>query len=242
MFEVVLDGLYTPSLSAGRAGEVMDMECLIDILESFNRKERFYLLTYALGQLPDHGEPKIELGKRLWDDLKGKLCLPTPKGKVFVAMDYHLNWIHASLYAASSSGCVPSCIPNGNCLIENNQQDVDLLIAFETDDGKYHLIFVEAKGYNSSGYARFEKNELIPKFNRLKAILNCHECRQFPKVKSYFCLMSRQEYEGVDGLRNQISSSDLEISAKWIELPLPKNKRVVKSLNDDCPRITKICT
>ena len=224
------------------------MEDLIKILESFNRKERFYLLTYALGLSQDCKEPTLKLGKPFREALECKLLVRIPEDKVFVATDYHLNWIHASLYAASCGDKMPSSISGRDYLIQDSQQDVDLLMAFQTG-AKYHLIFVEAKGYTSKRYANFgerEKKEnggglkVINKFRRLKQIIDYHKDKQPVAIEPHFCLMSGNKSRNLEKIQDAIKTC-LDISVKWLELPLPKNKWVVESLNGNCPRLTKIC-
>ena len=210
---------------------------LIDHLKSFNRNEPFYVLTYALGWLHDCKEPTLQLGKLFRKELECKFPVKIPQDNVFVATEYHLNWIHASLYLASCKGAMPDNIRDANSLIENNQQDVDLLIAFQAGD-KYHLIFVEGKGYSTTtrGHENFGKKEngelkIINKFRRLKQIVEYHKGRLPVAIEPYFCLISGDESkEHTKRILTCIEKS-LDISAKWVELPLPKDKLVVGRVN-----------
>jgi len=58
----------------------------VEYLRRFNRKERFYLVGWALGRR------KFQLDDNFRISMAGKLGLEIPSS-AFVAMDYHLNWI-----------------------------------------------------------------------------------------------------------------------------------------------------
>ena len=67
------------------------MTSLMELLESFNRKERFFLIGDALGNRTF----------QLSTDFRARLSKAfgiEPPSSAFVAMDYHLDWIHASLF------------------------------------------------------------------------------------------------------------------------------------------------
>ena len=66
-------------------------------LEEFNRKERFFLVGMALGN------PEFRLGEEFRERLAQKLSLQVPRD-AFVAMDYHLDWLAASLFLAANEG------------------------------------------------------------------------------------------------------------------------------------------
>ena len=74
------------------------MSDLVELMESFNRKERFLLIRQALGTF------------RLIDDFRTKLGraidLTIPQA-AFIAIDYHLDWLAAALHAHKSRS------PNG---------------------------------------------------------------------------------------------------------------------------------
>ena len=67
------------------------MTSLMELLESFNRKERFFLIGDALGNR----------AFQLSNDFRARISEAfgiEPPSSAFVAMDYHLDWIHASLF------------------------------------------------------------------------------------------------------------------------------------------------
>ncbi len=206
------------------------MPDLIDILKSFNRKERFFLVAQALGLKDGEGEPAFNLSSDFQQKLCAKVGAPFPeKGeRVFVAMDYHLNWVHASLVLAHYTDAEERVDRLNTAAVEQNQEDVDLLVAFKDASGDYHLIFIEAKGYNtdgmSDGLEGFDNGQLKSKADRLDLIL-----KPYPAVKPHFCLMSGKKPDYIP-----------PEWGKWLELSLPperlvarlKKPRVLKSRRD----------
>ena len=69
------------------------MMTLMEHLESFNRKERFFLVGNALGN------PDFQLSTDFQTKLNTAFGIPPPNS-AFVAMDYHLDWLHASPFLA----------------------------------------------------------------------------------------------------------------------------------------------
>ena len=129
------------------------MTDLIKILESFNRKERFFLLAQALG-CSHSGEPAFSLSDSFRKQLNANIdvAIPEEPAMVFVAMDYHLDWLQAALTLADSQDGKSkfSNKDEKGPVIEGTQKDVDLLVAFEAGE-TFHLILVEAKAYSDWG-------------------------------------------------------------------------------------------
>lgn len=195
------------------------MAGLIEILESFNRKERYFLITQALGI------PKFELSEPFRQSLGKKIGLEERNIEVprdaFVAMDYHLNWLHASLVIAHHD-CdrhrVELLREKGT--FEKNQEDVDLLVAFPEYTGgskTYHIICIEAKGFDANGLASFDVKQLKSKGQRLSRILKPSD-EPYPDVESHFCLMSGSEPK-------ELPTEDWKY---WLPLCLPPERRLVK--------------
>ena len=67
------------------------MSAIIEYLRTFNRKERFFLVGTALGN------PAFRFDSAFSERLGGTFALEVP-ADVFVAMDYHLDWIYARAY------------------------------------------------------------------------------------------------------------------------------------------------
>ena len=109
------------------------MSDLIGHLRSFNRKERFILLSDALGR------------EYLGEDFRQRLgdCIGvTVPADAYVAMDYHLDWLQMALYLADEPE--PKGRIRNDDLVAGNQEDADLLVAFE-GESTTHLVLVEAK-------------------------------------------------------------------------------------------------
>ena len=67
------------------------MAGIIENLKAFNRKERFYLVGMAVGN------PEFTLSREFRKTLDKTLVgLHVPE-QAFVAVDYHLDWIYASV-------------------------------------------------------------------------------------------------------------------------------------------------
>jgi hypothetical protein len=146
----------------------------IDALESFNRKERFFLVGWALGN------KRFALSQSFRDELGTKLNLVVPED-AFVAMDYHLDWVFASLWGAKPAQAAGPYMNNGE--IWATQEDVDLLVAFK-DQEVTRLIMIEAKA--ATGWTN---KQLKHKAERLKAIFgDCSGARD--GVTPYFLIAS----------------------------------------------------
>ena len=135
---------------------------LVVILESFNRKERFFLISHALGAM------KFPLTDSFQEQLeKNNIEVPRDPKNALIAMDYHLDWLHAALILADEGEDGISEFSNEGReghIIEGTPEDVDLLVAFQAN-GIFHLILVEAKGYFG-----WDKGQLSSKANRLRKI------------------------------------------------------------------------
>ena len=191
---------------------------LVDILESFNRKERFFLVSQALGK------PAFELSDDFRQKLGDTVGVTIPTEKVFVAMDYHLNWVHSSLVLAhytDESERRSRLDIEGTT--EANQQDIDLLVAFKGTGSRHHLIFVEAKGYDGHGFAGFGKEELVKKVERLEKIINPDTESGYQDVETYFCLMSGYDPQNRTKDWPQWNGKPL----LWMPLSLPENRYVL---------------
>lgn len=123
------------------------MVSAIEYLERFNRKERFLLVGWALGY------EKFLLGEEFRKDLGPELGLSIPR-TAFVAMDYHWDWLDASLWLGTKGGAResqenPRIVERGEGkktpVIGATQEDIDLIIAYE-DEPDCHIIILEAKG------------------------------------------------------------------------------------------------
>ena len=186
----------------------------LDTLKSFNRKERFILLHQVLGFEGQTFRPS----KRFRTKLAECVGIPRMPCDAYVAMDYHLDWLHLALHIASE-GDVERPVPNAG-LVAGNQEDIDLLVAFE-ERGEIHVVLVEAKGDTSWG-----NDQLASKVARLD--------RMFAGDRTaipHFVLMSPAESRGIrcgdwPGWMKREDGRPY-----WLELPLPDG--LVKPLRCD---------
>lgn len=180
---------------------------LIENLQRFNRKERFYLVGRALGN------PAFILGEEFRLDLSKELNLQIPKN-AFAAMDYHIDWISASLALTSGFTTTNKHDRYGRdkLKISGTQEDIDLLVGFENSEG-VHLIMVEAKGVS-----HFNNNQWRSKINRLKAIFGSRHPTVFP----HLVLASPREPQQLD-LEGCDSWMLKDGKPYWVPLYLPSN-------------------
>ncbi len=185
---------------------------VIENLRRFNRKERFYLVGAALDK------PNFTLGRFFRKRLKECLGLQVPED-AFVAMDYHLNWVYASLYLANKGAGLDKVVetrkafPNPEEIIKGNQEDIDLLISYPGDDG-CHLLFLEAKG--DSG---FNNDQFDSKADRLRKIFGEDGCK-WAGVKPHFALISPKEPQRLK-YDNWPEWMRCKGKPNWLKLPWP---------------------
>lgn len=151
-------------------------------LMEFNRKERFYVVAAATeGGFALSEDFKNDLNKELPDNHK------IGDGETFVAMDYHLDWIYASLILSRNvEGETP--IPRVEGGINGTQEDIDLIIAYpDKNRNKTNLIMIEAKGDTS-----WTNKQARSKAARLKAIFG-EDGKIFDHVSPYFFIWSPNE-------------------------------------------------
>jgi hypothetical protein len=177
------------SLMANRRGRQMDhavdqatkTPSLIDRLERFNAKERFWLLMNLMGCAPGRdgspnpGFPFCMETLKTWAKSAG-LDPPEEGSRIFGAMDYHLSWLHAALTGElPSKGWIDNCpaTPGATTYaVESNQEDIDFIVAYELLANEKRrarqtcLLFIEAKGVTD-----FSDQQTSSKLKRLSLIL-----------------------------------------------------------------------
>ena len=163
---------------------------LIDNLKSFNRKERFYLIGQMLGN------PEFRMDDNQLDNISKLIGFTIPR-KYFAAMDYHLDWIYASLSLtrnnANDKAYKRNFIDNEQNVdlqISGTQEDVDFLLAFIDHENTTHLVMIEAKG---DSY--FSNGQLDSKNKRFKAIFGNENT--WENVKPHFLICSPKEPQNV---------------------------------------------
>ena len=159
------------------------MPDLIDLLSRFNRKERFFLVRQALGH--EGGAKGFTLAPGFRGNLRDAIdAIKVEVPDTAVAwMDYHLDWIAASLWAYENPESVGKAVHNADKVATGTQQDIDLLIAFKGGDD-YCLVLLEAKGDDA-----WSNDQLREKAERLTKIFG-PDGTNYPGVKPYFCLTS----------------------------------------------------
>ena len=156
------------------------MENLVDLLESFNRKERYFLIRQALDG--------FQLGDNFRKVLACKLEIEIPDC-AFVAMDYHLDWISTAVHLtrAENSDRYKNLNSEQVAVVEATQLDIDFIVAFE-QYGTNHIVLIEAKADGSWDNAQMGK-----KAKRLAEIFG-QDGKKFaennPPVVPHFLLIS----------------------------------------------------
>lgn len=133
---------------------------LINLLQRFNRKERFFLVGRALGN--EDFRLSYDFRRRLSSAINLGEEIPCD---AFAAMDYHLDWVAAALAAFASENTSQTFVNKdggGKKLVMGSQEDIDLLVCYEGDDDNYTLILLEAKGYTS-----WDSSQMTSKVARL---------------------------------------------------------------------------
>ena len=207
------------------------MPDLIDILESFNRKERFFLISHALNGRLD--KPAFTPNVDFLKELCNKVDAPVPEKteRVFVAMDYHLEWLYAGLTKWNESDVAKWVFGNpgegAEQPIQGDIEDIDLLIAFK-HGGQYHLILVEAKAYNGKRYASFERAQLKSKAERLVKMFG-ETGQKCAGVTAYFCLLSQNPPQPLAPYAPPWNES------RWMPAALPRRdtRRIVERCNEN---------
>ncbi|WP_429238897.1 hypothetical protein [Aeromonas veronii] len=130
------------------------------------------------------------------DKISNLIGLTIPR-KYFAAMDYHLDWIYASLFLTQNDANTAfkrNSIENDGVKIDyqisGTQEDVDFLLAFVDHENTTHIVMIEAKG---DSY--FTNAQLNSKNKRFKAIFGDEDT--WPNVKPHFLLCSPKEPQNV---------------------------------------------
>ena len=197
------------------------MSQVIQALRSLDRKERFAVLREVLGFEPE--TPRLD--GRFRQKLSNRIGISVPE-HAFLAMDYHLDWIDVALYLVSKQEIRPKCpflnerFPN----INENQQDVDLLIAFESDgagEASTHLVHIEAKAY--LGWTNAQLNG---KAARLRAIFG-EDGARWAFATPHYVLMSakRSPRISTQSWPRWMKNGDEPI---WLDYDLPSRFKITR--------------
>jgi len=188
------------------------MQNLLKYLKDFNSKERFFLVGQILGN------PSFTLASEFREKLSNLLEIPIP-ADALSAMDYHIDWLYASLTLAKDDDPT-NVYSNKNNVIKAQQEDIDWLIAFE-GQSEYHLVLIEAKGV--TGWAN---KQMTSKANRFSDIFG-KQGKIWPSVIPHFVIMSSSQPKGLLTEKwPQWMAPNGKIN--WLELPIPKRIRVCR--------------
>ena len=110
------------------------MNKLIERIESLNRKERFAVFREISG-LKESRFPLRETFRKRLDTCISRVRVPEI---VYCATDYHLDWIELALftYNIELSKDNVNVVEQSSNNINENQQDIDLLIAFTKESNQ----------------------------------------------------------------------------------------------------------
>lgn len=189
-------------------------EEIIEGIKFFNRKERFYLISDAIGN------DRFKLCDKFISKINNKFDVEVTEN-AFIAMDYHMDWISAALTIAFKSDKFSNGIyPNGEGKgrLNDNQEDVDLLIGY-CDAKVCHLIMLEAKAFTG-----WTNKQLKSKAEKHRAVFYMAEGRIYPNVIPHFGLISINKPRNLDRGYDWPSywvGKDGDIN--WLELGIPED-------------------
>lgn len=191
---------------------------LIDNLKSFNRKERFYLIGQMLGN------PEFRMDKTQLDEISRLIGITIPS-EYFAAMDYHLDWIYASLFLTQEHDekIFPRNFIDNNkkvdLQISGTQEDVDFLLAFVDHENTTHIVMIEAKG---DSY--FSNGQLDSKSKRFKAIFGNENT--WPNVRPHFIICSPKKPQKIN-IEEPAYFMLKHFELPWLKLDMGDGKKKV---------------
>jgi hypothetical protein len=199
------------------------MQQIITNLKSFNRKERFHLIGTALGN------KDFKLADEFRSILNTTFSINIPSN-AFVAMDYHLDWIWASLYLNYNLDDKQNKVyPNTYGIITANQEDIDIIVAY-IEGVICHIVMLEAKA--ETGWTN---KQMQSKADRL-TILFGKGGKKWNNVIPHFAIISPHKpiYLETDNWSDWMKPDG---NVKWLELKLPESLRIIRC--DENRKITE---
>lgn len=207
-------------------------EDIADVLRSFNRKERYWVVQKSFGQqvaclCPEFWEELIKtFGERI-----GHL----ERSRTWWAIDYHFDWLIGAVhvYSAGENGYV---VPRqnrlhagGDPLIRRQQEDIDLVLASGRD-----IILIEAKAFGAWSSQQLESK--LERLNLLSEFSQQIDCPPDRRVRFHFALMSPSppQQKNIRGnLRPWARDSDLALYHMIMEPSLHKREVRTVGLSAD---------
>jgi len=146
---------------------------LVNALKRFNCKERYWLIDNALGNQQLDNKFRKNLATSIKEATGDKFSIPCD---AYWAIDFHINWLAAVFLLDKFDIETPTSFnEDQQKYFENNQKDVDLIIAFENT-----LICIEAKFIGKWDHKILQ--------NKVDLIENILEER--PKINAYYVCSS----------------------------------------------------
>lgn len=186
-------------------------------LTRFNRKERFFVVGEALGNR------SFCISEQFRQRLNSVFHLEVPES-AFAAVDYHLDWLFASLFLASHRTKL-GVYPRDNNVITANQEDIDFLVAYQDKDA-CRIIVIEAKGVTG-----FTNHQMGSKAKRLKHIFD-DEGNRWPSVIPYFGILSPKKPQQLD-TKDWPSWMQPDGGIPWMPLEIPQERLRITRCNSD---------
>ena len=190
---------------------------VIENLRSFNSKERFFLIGHALGNLD------FTPSETFQKEIENLLNLKLPS-QLFAAMDYHIDWLYASLFLAFDSD-QSGIYSNSDGVIKGQQEDIDFIIAF-VQDTMCHIVLIEAKGVMG-----WSNKQMDSKAERLGEMFGPDGTR-WPEVKPHFVVLSPRQHRHLH-VSEWPAWTSTDGQVPWIPLGVPRNLIKVTRCNKD---------
>jgi len=200
------------------------MAKLLELLDAFNRKERFFLFTQAVGS------SALLLGGKFREDLQEATGIAVPPdARAYI--DYHLDWLHAAvLLSREELGDGPwlntATPPDGFLVSTGNQEDIDLVVAFE-EGASTVIVLVEAKA--DTGWTN---SQMASKARRLLRIFGSDEIPADAPIRPMFCLASPRrpvKLEARDWPAWMLTRSESDSARPaWLRLHVPSGRLKVE--------------
>jgi hypothetical protein len=204
------------SIPNSTGSKEIPMNELISLLESLNRKERFFLVGEALGNR------SFRLGKNFRISLENASGVSIPPD-AWVAMDYHLDWIAAAIHMTINDKTPSSIWENVKKeIVRGNQEDVDLIVGFG-DSSSTTLILIEAKGDTP-----WSKTQMSSKSKRLGKIFGTTKVKN-PTITPILVLTSpdRTPTNLEPETWPKWMTEDGEI--RWMQMEMKGRRRLVRT-------------
>lgn len=198
-------------------------------LSVFNAKERFALIQRVTGM-------SIAPSPAFLAETLQSCGIEANAGRVFCAMDYHLDWLYAALMKDQLD---PEPMPlvadeYGSFPVTGRQQDADFVMCFtaKNADGNpvTHLLLIEAKGVGA-----WDSDQVAEKLKQYRAMRPAFA--RNPHVCPRLVLMSpddprRKESRQSTRFRGLLADFKDFGEVAWVKMPMPET-HMVNRLRDE---------